>query len=286
MPTSPPYQKPEEQFNDMPRQEWRRFRKWLGLPASGDVRVLSVMLRDLKDSAEDMLGFEVTSAGASVPQYPAIYDEDIADAFDYIGLEYLQILWNNWFQHTYLTYGNIVALAGHDLGLCPDIKNASTCWDGSFRDSYFIVHYSKHEVLMSHVETSYMGAYTLTQRTARFSNLGSDRVNDDYYWYYLRQTLLMWWSEFRLNPPSTIILTGESAQEPEFKKCVVESMMGIFGIAVPPILDDDPEYVQAKGVAELLRRRKYLPKPTRPYSTDVTLQAVDEGGENQLPLDL
>lgn len=269
----------------MPRQQWRKFRKWLGFPASAEVGIVSALLRDLKDVAEDVLGFEVTSGGASVPWYPAVYDEDIGDAFDYLGVEYLQIIWYK-FLRTYLTYDDMVALAGHNLALCSDIKNASTCWDGSLRDNYFIVHYSKHEIRMDLIITYNMGAYDFYPSTRRIPELGSDHIGDAYYWLSLRYQLLMWEYLLAVYRPSAIILTGESVQEPGFRQCVLESMIEMFGIAVPPILDDDPEYVQAKGVAELLRRRRYLPEPTRPSSARTGLRGVDKPSEGQVPLDL
>jgi hypothetical protein len=266
----------------------RRFRKWLGLPSSEDVRIISVMIKDLQEKAQDVLGFEVKSAGASVPQYPAVYDEDIADAFDYIRLDYLQIVWTNW-QYTYLTYDNMAALAGHNFGLCPDIKNASTCWNGTLQDTYYIVHYTKTEVRASYVDISSMGAYTLSDSTIISHTLGSDAryetPNEDDYWMELRIILLepLWWWRRR---PSKIILAGESVKEPGFKHHLVMIMMEFFGIEVPPIFDEDPEYVDAKGVAEFLRRRKYLPEPRRPSSVSTGVRDDGRDRKGQIPMGL
>jgi hypothetical protein len=248
------------------------------------------MIQTLREKAQDVLGFEVKSAGVSVPHYPALYDEDISDAFDYLGLEYLQILWFADGQTSYLTYGATAALAGHGFGLCPDIKNASKYWDGSLKDSYFLVEYTQPAIAVHYVETYARGAYSVYDSMTEDYSLGSDAryesPDEDEYWDSLRYILetVLYASSYNL--PTRIILVGESVSDPGFKHNFLMIMMDFFGIMVPPIYDKDPEYVQAKGVAELLRRRKYLPEPHRPCVGTPMSHCGNEPGAAQLPIEL
>ena len=85
----PPYRDAADAIKDIPRQRLRRERKAQGLPASEDVGTLSVMLRALRDAAESYLGHEISSALAATPNLVALYQEDVDDAFEYLGLENL-----------------------------------------------------------------------------------------------------------------------------------------------------------------------------------------------------
>lgn len=57
--------------------------------ASEDVGTLSVMLQALRDAVESYLGREISSALAATPNLVALYQEDVDDAFEYLGLESL-----------------------------------------------------------------------------------------------------------------------------------------------------------------------------------------------------
>jgi hypothetical protein len=87
-----------------------------------------------------------------VPRFPAIYDEDLYDAFEYTGLQYLQIKFNQGPWRRLLTYDTFTVMAGHNLSLCADPVEANACHDhGSMEDIdiYYLVTLTKADLLVS-----------------------------------------------------------------------------------------------------------------------------------------
>jgi hypothetical protein len=78
----------DEWLHDRPRQKFRELRKAAGLPASDDVEAIGNMLRSLRERTEEHLGHTIPSALLTVPHLLALYDEDVRDAFEWIGLRY------------------------------------------------------------------------------------------------------------------------------------------------------------------------------------------------------
>lgn len=269
---SPPYTTPAQRWKDWPRQQERQARKAAGLPASEDVGAISTLVRTLKEETEKAIGFSITLAAASVPIFPALYDEDLYDSFEYAGLEYMQII-----QYSYrgplLTYEPAAALAGHGFALCANMVRPQECWekdDGFWREYYYVVDYTKSSLLAYHTSTFSQGAYNLHAMQEYDLFLGSDsrfdNPDEDYYWDGVRQVLLKPLLAMSRRPPTKIILVGESAGDPAFLEHLDQVLKEFFkdGDGVPPIFDQDPVYVQARGCAEFVRRAAYLPKPTKP----------------------
>lgn len=69
-------------------------------------------------------------------------------------------------------------------------------------------------------------------------------------------------------PPTKLIFTGDGIPEPKSLN-FVETQVGEYLRGVnetsPETILVDPVFVQAKGAAELVRRRLYLETPQRPY---------------------
>lgn len=215
-----------------------------------------------------MLGFKINSAAASLPRIPAIYDEDLYDAFEYIGLEYLQIV-SSTYHRTMLTYESMAALAGHGLSVCPNVTNPSECPIDDLQDVYYIVDYTTDSLFAYY--TIARSAYYVIE-TAYFDlDLGSNarRKNADerYYWDAVRRILLQPLLDHTSTPPTKIILVGEEASltNARFLKTLEAALKDYFKDGkLPELVSTDPEWVQAKGVAEFARRRPYLPKPVKP----------------------
>ena len=111
-----PYRDTADLLKDIPRQRLRRERKAQGLPASEDVGTLSVMLQALRDAAESYLGHEISSALAATPNLVALYQEDVDDAFEYVGLKSLDDP-NPLFR---MFHETAAAAASYGIGLCHD----------------------------------------------------------------------------------------------------------------------------------------------------------------------
>ncbi|ORY03133.1 hypothetical protein BCR34DRAFT_617861 [Clohesyomyces aquaticus] len=165
------------------RQLKRRARKALGLPASKDVAAISTLVRDLKAAAEEKIRFNITSAAASIPRIPAVFGEDLSDSFEYVGIDYLQIMGPQ--SHIpLLTYESTAALAGHGLAVCPNITNMDQCSNDSLQENYYVVDYTRHS-LFTYL-TNAQNVYYATETVFFDLDLGSDARNknprEEYYW--------------------------------------------------------------------------------------------------------
>ncbi len=90
---SPPYYDCNAQTADLGRQ-WRRyFRKRIGLSASSDVAALADVLSKLKVQTNSFLGplEPLELAFITVPNLPALYLEDLADAAEHIKVQLLTL---------------------------------------------------------------------------------------------------------------------------------------------------------------------------------------------------
>src|SRR4051812_38604572 len=113
----------EELWSDWRRQLVRRTRLGVGLSASADVGVLSRMLGQLLDLPTATPGVPLRQLPVviSYPALKGLYQEAIADAAAYLGV---QILSGN---HSYQPRNMVAAYAGHDLGLCKTYRDSETC---------------------------------------------------------------------------------------------------------------------------------------------------------------
>ncbi|KAF2877135.1 hypothetical protein BDV95DRAFT_558540 [Massariosphaeria phaeospora] len=181
------------------------------------------------------------------------------------------------YQQTFLTYGTAAALAGHGLSICHNITHPMVCRTDDPNVSigaYYIVDYTRSSLLAYHTETyGASGAYAVVDYSSLGIQFGSDeRYNnpsEEYYWEEVRKVLLRPLLHEASQPPTAVILAGENSTDPTFRR-VLEDILHTFyrdKSVVPLIFDRDPEYIQAKGAAEFVRRRPYLDEPRRPERT-------------------
>lgn len=181
-----------------------------------------------------------------------------------------------------LTISSSAALAGHGLSLCPNYTHPSECHIDDLQDVYYIVEYEKASLFAYH--TLARGAYYVIDRVQFDLNLGyasrHNNSNERYYWASVRQLLLRPLLETMYEIPSKIVLVGdkESVDDPVFRRVLGEVLAEFFKENIPEVIDGDPEYVQAKGVADFVRRRPYLPKPVKPEILNP--KVVSYGREN------
>jgi len=272
-------------------------RKSMGLPPSSDVGALSTMIKSLKQKTEEALGphYTVHEAAASVPRLPAIYDEDLYDAFEYAGMDYLQIKWHQGGPaRNYLTYDAQVALAGHNYSLCWDYSREGACSGDDVPgdlDVYLVVTYTKSDLIATNIAAHGHDLYHTRDTTKIRLGLGSNsprRTNDE----------VAYWSEVGIavlepleNPPedgypSKIIFVGDGVED-EFVR-FVESQAHKYlksrDVDLPETITTDPVFVQAKGAAELARRRSYLPTPIRPGYYSSAAKAKAKASEEDIEL--
>ncbi|KAJ8605716.1 hypothetical protein MRB53_041357 [Persea americana] len=119
---SPPYGNAEEEWQDIPRQLSRRFRKAVGLAASSDVAIVGRSLRNLLVEAESKINQKIRSAVITYPALPGLNQEQIQDAADYVGVHTI-VGPNTPYQPKEL----YAAYAGHGMGLCKSFRNWTPC---------------------------------------------------------------------------------------------------------------------------------------------------------------
>ncbi|KAL6722231.1 hypothetical protein ACLMJK_001338 [Lecanora helva] len=263
---SPPYNSPGESWDDMARQYKRKARKAIGLPASTDVGHLAKMLIDLRAAVEDQVG-PITKAGVTTMHLVALYDEDLHDAFEYVGLEYVTFPIGD-VGHNIL-YETSAAYAGYGYGLCSDYKDdPEACKNEQYnmtQETVMAVVYT--DTVLSVSLSEIKSAYALWEPSYRYLadfDLGYQeslsRGKKDY-WDSVNLKL----QEIMIqNPyydrPSRVILMGDRINDPVFWDTLVSALKEQMGeeAELPMMLSDGSQKAAARGVAEMTKRALLL----------------------------
>jgi hypothetical protein len=154
-------------------------------------------------------------------------------------------------------------------------------------DTYYIVSYTKTTLYASKAGTTSAGVYYMPEYAVFNITLGSDPQNrlpdEKAYWTDVRSLLseAFRWRSDKLS--SRVILVGDSVKDTHFRKALDEVLEAIHGKTPLPVVDNDPVFAQAKGIAELVRRSVYLPKGKRPealaHSVEVNEFDIAQGRE-------
>ncbi|KAK5653809.1 hypothetical protein OQA88_7967 [Cercophora sp. LCS_1] len=255
---APPYNDDGEYWADQPRKALRLAAKLSGLPASYEVGILADTLRHLRSQLQGAFGIQVTEAVFAAPHLVALYQDDLEDAAEHLGIRYVTP------KHEFLplVWETSAAYAGHGFGLCPTWWDDQKCMAEDREESkvlLFAVHYSRSALTVSlakilHSATS---LYEPDWRHAENYTLGQDalakydRAPD--YWGDVKSHLLSISREYpSFEKPDLVLITGNAA-DGEFKHVLEEALMEDMG-RVPPFIDRDPVVVAAKGAAEFMRR--------------------------------
>jgi hypothetical protein len=265
---------------------WRNFRKSLGFPTSNEVGALSSVIKELKKKTEESLGHSICAAAAAVPDFPAIYDEDLYDAFEYAGLNYLQIGWHAHYR-TFLTYDSQAALARHNLSMCWDLSSPYACERDDLTetlDSYLLVTYTKSDFMISGLGAHAHDLYYLDRQTTLGLELGSGsslrQTDAPVYWDKVGDMVMQ--TAKRTYTANKIIYVGDDAVDNEFYEFVndrVKEDLQKKNVTTFMAITGDPVYVQAKGAAVLAQRRPFLPTPENPKIRTGKAKDVGEGVE-------
>ena len=259
---SPPYNNLGESWDDMSRQYLRKARKAIGLPASSDVGHLATLLSELRAAVEEQVG-PITSAGVTTMNLVALYDEDLHDAFEYVGLEYITFP-VGYVGHNIL-YETSAAYAGYGYGLCTDYKTdpeACTQEQNNMTDEVVMAVLYTDTVLTVSLSVI-RSAYALWEPPYRYHadfNLGYDsniEMNPEEYWSAVGLRLQQIMIDNPGYPrPSKVLLMGDRTDDGGFKGTLVEAL-GALMEELPEILSEGAVGVAARGVAEMAMREGY-----------------------------
>ncbi|KAI4910279.1 hypothetical protein J4E90_007712 [Alternaria incomplexa] len=253
--TSPPYHSLKDLFDDWPRQEKRTARKEKGLPASPEVAIIAKVLGEVVEVAKTYVDSPI-SALISFPALPGLYQEDIRDAADYVGLAKL----GPWLEASH-PHEDVATYAGNGLGLCKEYHNEEKCREEgkifTSRHTLLVEHTESalllhHNILREPIETSY-----LYMDLATSFDLGSAHEPDEldiqdfvlsflYHQYYYPTPHL---------PDSiTVMMTGspESLNDGKARR-VTKRVIEALG-AKAEMLEENPSFKAARGAAELAWR--------------------------------
>ncbi|RYP86145.1 hypothetical protein DL769_000823 [Monosporascus sp. CRB-8-3] len=247
------YQHVGEAIRDIPRQTVRDIRKKLGLPSSRDVGTLSNMIHALRDEASNFVGEPVSAAAISIPHLAALYGEDLLDAFEYLSLVYLEFFP---FSNFRPIYASTAAYAGNRLGLCRDYRDAAACKEEELHiPSLFALSVSYTYTSLITSQAHFAHAYYL-EETPRLANLrlGYNARHQKSYWEAVQDML----QSPAVDSPvqrniSMVLVFGDATEMPRFKEVLEKVVDDVLGGA-PEIVDQQPEFSAAKGVAELAKR--------------------------------
>ncbi len=76
---------------------------------------MAILIAMLRSAVEKYLGQTISGAAVTLPHLPALYGEDLEDAFEYLGLIHLTSS-PYWLAQRYCEPGAVYA--GHGFGLC------------------------------------------------------------------------------------------------------------------------------------------------------------------------
>ncbi|KAI1178098.1 hypothetical protein F4777DRAFT_539425 [Nemania sp. FL0916] len=241
-----------EAFADIPRQLVRDTRKSLGLPKSRDAGTLSNMIRALRDRASDFVGEPVSSAAISIPHLAALYGEDLRDAFEYLELAYLEGS-RTWDRRP--AYTSVAAYTGNGLGLCRNYTDPTACREENLPTHYALTVTYTHTSLTT--SQANVGPGTYLEEIPAYANLrlGYDHRHEKSYWTAVEEML----RAPMLRSPSSrwnvtmVIVAGDAAEKVKFREVLERVIDDVVG-GEQQVVDHDPEFSAAKGIAEHAKR--------------------------------
>lgn len=203
------------------------------------------------------LGQSICSAVVSFSYSIAIYEEDISDALKYAGLEPLTDRSLQLQPHQLSA-----ASSGAGLGLCEHYENFENCKQEEEDLPYeqvLAISYTEDalEVSLAAMKSAYHPFKPENHHLIDWA-LGESSLDSysraDAYWIVVRRRILeLSYSEYPNKHITAVMLLGESAQNEEFQRNVIDALQE-FQDDLPVIHRADPLYLAARGAAEYAER--------------------------------
>ncbi|KAK5062514.1 hypothetical protein LTR84_004587 [Exophiala bonariae] len=275
---SPPYYNCAHSFNDISRQWARYLRKKKGQPASPEVAALIDVLGPLKEQVDIFLVPYGTleMAFITVPDFPAIYTEDLHDAAEHVKFQLLTLPnYRSGDQAQWPVNELNAAVTGNGIGLSSSIGGRSDPRhdnEASFRydnDNTFLVLYTQTVLTaftgpfgVSHgLSSHYYAAAGIRNFSMGLSQCSQgpglqsyECPKDSPYWEELRQNLRAGLGSYwpRGRDLARVISWGESAHNEVFTAVLEQEVIAAQSDPEnrPQFYSDSPVFSPARGAAE------------------------------------
>jgi hypothetical protein len=228
--------------------------KRLGLPASWDVRNIGNQIRAVVEDVEEKTNLCVTDVFIVVPHLQALYQEDIRDAVEWIGLNFLEM--KHYFHPLFLE--TPAAFAGYGFGLCEHFESIDDCAEdlkNATKINLFTVHYSDAALTTASTpQISAFGVFEPDYRHHENFSLGyaarASMANAETYWQAVHDELKLIIRVF--GDLNLVLLTGDATSVPEFRR----ELQRAIAADNPPVFSNESVFAVAKGAAEVFARQK------------------------------
>jgi hypothetical protein len=227
------------------------------------------MLSKLKTPTNSFLGplGPVDLAFVTVPYLPALYMEDLVDAFEYAGIRLLTLPW-----YIYQSGDSAqwpiteisTAYAGNSFGICTSYKNLTRCSEETRKmldQNVFAVLFTQ-TALTAHVSPLWSAQHFYDAGGIVNFDLGLDneRSTADY-WARVRSALREGMASYagRGEKLGLVVSYGESAGNEYFDRILKEEVLNYqVDTAGPEFSVKDPVFAAARGAAEFAKRAPFL----------------------------
>jgi hypothetical protein len=246
----------------------------MGLPASSDVGELARLISSLRSAVEEHLGRKISGAVPTIPYLTALYQEDLEDAFEYVGLFYIPY-WPLWHGGIFPETG--ASYVGNGFRLCTNYTDPVSCEEEKRNPPH--QQPQEHTLSISYTERILTSSYSSAGMffggpladdfmLADFG-LGWDKRHDNpkegYYWEAVRDTII--------KPALTarnawgglvdrVVVCGDCSMDDYFQKVLKQAVDDALE-KKPGIFAFDPVYSAARGAAEMAKRVYWAYNHTR-----------------------
>lgn len=220
------------------------------------------LIQDLRQKAEAQLNIHISSAIIAVSHLAALYQDDVKEAFEYVGIEYVEP--KAYFNPVF--WENAAANAGYGLGMCEHYTDPEACAEEEKKmpaETILAVHYSKKALMTSLIAMKMATALWNPEYRQEDFTLCYDAISggtkEEKYWDAVRdqiQGCMEGHNGQNFKRPVKIVLTGDMALDETFTRVLNKTVVNVVGKSLP-IFSKDPELVVAKGAAEQMRRRAF-----------------------------
>jgi hypothetical protein len=206
------------------------------------------------EDVEEKTNLCVTDVFIVVPHLLALYQEDIRDAVEWIGLTFLEM--KHYFHPLFLE--TPAAFAGYGFGLCEHFETMDDCAEdlkNATKINLFKVHYSDAALTTASTpQISAFGVFKPDYRHHENFSLGyaarEQMASAESYWQAVHDELKLIFRVF--GDLDLVLLTGDATVVPEFRR----ELQRAIAYENAPVFSNHGVFAVSKGAAEVFARQQ------------------------------